>query len=91
MHPFTCRVPSCQHAGCSISARPIVLTSSEFAAACAVPVVPAFNPYPRPVQVGEFEVATGGGFWVAVGVRARGMEPDRHRTRCVHAASGDWL
>ena len=34
MHPFTCRVPSCQHAGCSISAPPIVLTSSEFAAAC---------------------------------------------------------
>lgn len=32
-----------------------------------VPAAPAFNPYPRSVQVGEFEVATGGGIWVAIG------------------------
>lgn len=35
-----------------------------------VPTAPAFNPYPRSVQVGEFEVAIGGGIWVAIG------EPD---------------
>ena len=34
-----------------------------------VPTAPAFNPYPRSVQVGEFEVAIGGGIWVAIGVR----------------------
>ena len=33
-----------------------------------VPTAPAFNPYPRSVQVGEFEVAIGGGIWVAIGV-----------------------
>ena len=32
-----------------------------------VPAAPAFNPYPRSVQVGEFDVATGGGIWVAIG------------------------
>ena len=32
-----------------------------------VPTAPAFNPYPRSVQVGEFEVAIGGGIWVAIG------------------------
>ena len=32
-----------------------------------VPTTPAFNPYPRSVQVGEFEVAIGGGIWVAIG------------------------
>ena len=31
-----------------------------------VPAAPALNPYPRSVQVGEFEVATGGGIWVAI-------------------------
>ena len=31
-----------------------------------VPTTPAFNPYPRSVQVGEFEVAIGGGIWVAI-------------------------
>jgi hypothetical protein len=31
-----------------------------------VPAAPAFNPYPRLVQVGEFEVATDGGIWVAI-------------------------
>lgn len=31
-----------------------------------VPATPAFNPYPRLVQVGEFEVATDGGIWVAI-------------------------
>lgn len=36
-----------------------------------VPTTPALNPYPRSVQVGEFEVAIDGGIWVAI----RGMEP----------------
>ena len=36
-----------------------------------VPTAPAFNPYPRSVQVGEFEVAIGGGIWVAIGVLPR--------------------
>ena len=31
-----------------------------------VPAAPALNPYPRSVQVGEFEVATDGGIWVAI-------------------------
>lgn len=31
-----------------------------------VPTAPAFNPYPRSIQVGEFEVAIGGGIWVAI-------------------------
>ena len=34
-----------------------------------VPTTPAFNPYPRSVQVGEFEVAIGGGIWVAIRVQ----------------------
>jgi hypothetical protein len=33
-----------------------------------VPAAPALNPYPRSVQVGEFEVATDGGIWVAIRV-----------------------
>lgn len=37
-----------------------------------VPTTPAFNPYPRSVQVGEFEVAIGGGIWVAIRV-SQGM------------------
>lgn len=36
-----------------------------------VPTAPAFNPYPRSVQVGEFEVAISGGVWVAI--RAHGL------------------
>ena len=36
-----------------------------------VPTAPAFNPYPRSVQVGEFEVAIGGGIWVDI--RAQGL------------------
>ena len=36
-----------------------------------VPTAPAFNPYPRSVQVGEFEVAIGGGIWVAIGEDVR--------------------
>ena len=32
-----------------------------------VPTTPAFNPYPRSVQVGEFDVAIDGGIWVAIG------------------------
>ena len=31
-----------------------------------VPTTPAFNLYPRSVQVGEFEVAIDGGIWVAI-------------------------
>lgn len=31
-----------------------------------VPTTPAFNLYPRSVQVGEFEVAISGGVWVAI-------------------------
>jgi len=33
-----------------------------------VPTVSALNPCPRSIQVGEFEVAKGGGVWVAVRV-----------------------
>lgn len=40
-----------------------------------VPTTPAFNPYPRSVQVGEFEVAIGGGIWVAIREEQRGEYP----------------
>ena len=33
-----------------------------------VPTTPALKPYPRSVQVGEFEVAISGGVWVAIRV-----------------------
>lgn len=33
-----------------------------------VPTAPALKPYPRSVQVGEFEVAITGGVWVAIRV-----------------------
>ena len=39
-----------------------------------VPTTPALNPYPRSVQVGEFEVAIDGGIWVAI--RAHGKPPN---------------
>lgn len=39
-----------------------------------VPTAPAFNPYPRSVQVGEFEVAIGGGIWVAIGAQATTLQ-----------------
>ena len=39
-----------------------------------VPTAPAFNPYPRSVQVGEFEVAIGGGIWVAIRAAASASE-----------------
>ena len=39
-----------------------------------VPATPAFNPYPRLVQVGEFEVATDGGIWVAIRGLQAGMD-----------------
>jgi integrase len=42
-----------------------------------VPAAPAFNPYPRLVQVGEFEVATGGGIWVAIRATAYGTHTMR--------------
>src|SRR5574341_1786108 len=35
-----------------------------------VPTTPALTPYPRSVQVGEFEVAIDGGIWVAIRVSA---------------------
>lgn len=41
-----------------------------------VPTTPAFNPYPRSVQVGEFEVAIGGGIWVAIRVEEGHLMPD---------------
>lgn len=44
-----------------------------------VPTTPAFNPYPRSVQVGEFEVAIGGGIWVAIRV-FRSVNADRSPT-----------
>ena len=44
-----------------------------------VPTAPAFNPYPRSVQVGEFEVAIGGGIWVAI----RASISSRKRSRFV--------
>jgi len=34
-----------------------------------VPTAPALKPYPRSVQVGEFEVAISGGVWVAIRVQ----------------------
>ena len=43
-----------------------------------VPTTPAFNPYPRSVQVGEFEVAIGGGIWVAIGVHAVDLQLNPH-------------
>ena len=43
-----------------------------------VPTAPAFNPYPRSVQVGEFEVAIGGGIWVAIGAQPARLS---YRTR----------
>ena len=42
-----------------------------------VPTTPAFNPYPRSVQVGEFEVAIGGGIWVAIGEKIVTLEGTR--------------
>lgn len=47
-----------------------------------VPTAPAFNPYPRSVQVGEFEVAIGGGIWVAIGAQ-------QHRQRAGGAADSE--
>ena len=44
-----------------------------------VPTAPAFNPYPRSVQVGEFEVAIGGGIWVAIG----GVSGSQLRSRSI--------
>ena len=44
-----------------------------------VPTAPAFNPYPRSVQVGEFEVAIGGGIWVAIRVRSSDATPHAHQ------------
>ena len=43
-----------------------------------VPTAPAFNPYPRSVQVGEFEVAIGGGIWVAIGEAISPAGEHRH-------------
>ena len=43
-----------------------------------VPTTPAFNPYPRSVQVGEFEVAIGGGIWVAIRALAKQLSALPH-------------
>lgn len=48
-----------------------------------VPTTPAFNPYPRSVQVGEFEVAIGGGIWVAI--RAVGLDVHVRNLRDQHS------
>ena len=45
-----------------------------------VPTAPAFNPYPRSVQVGEFEVAIGGGIWVAIGALDEGNNHEWNRS-----------
>lgn len=45
-----------------------------------VPTTPAFNPYPRSVQVGEFEVAIGGGIWVAIRAQADDVSNCTNRT-----------
>lgn len=46
-----------------------------------VPTAPALKPYPRSVQVGEFEVAISGGVWVAI--RAVGfVDTDLSYFRC---------
>ena len=38
----------------------------ELASCQQVPTVSALNPCPRSIQVGDFEVAKGGGIWVAI-------------------------
>src|SRR3990167_883666 len=47
-----------------------------------VPTTPAFNLYPRSVQVGEFEVAIDGGIWVAI----RAMAPPVSKTSGAYAS-----
>ena len=47
-----------------------------------VPTTPAFNPYPRSVQVGEFEVAIGGGIWVAIRERAQQCHSFGQKSGC---------
>ena len=56
-----------------------------------VPTTPAFNPYPRSVQVGEFEVAIGGGIWVAIGVNCSAVaeKPLRTPSGCVRGVRLD--
>ena len=41
-----------------------------------VPTAPALKPYPRSVQVGEFEVAISGGVWVAIRDRRQVIPPE---------------
>ena len=61
-----------------------------------VPTTPAFNPYPRSVQVGEFEVAIGGGICVAIrdewhfGMKAHiGVDADSVLVHTVIGTSGN--
>ena len=63
-----------------------------------VPTTPAFNPYPRSVQVGEFEVAIGGGIWVAIRgqfgytkVRYRGLMKNTLQLTTLFALSNLWM
>lgn len=70
-----------------------------------VPTTPAFNPYPRSVQVGEFEVAIDGGIWVAirdpfrvikrqfghVKVRYRGLMKNTAQLHTLFALSNLWM
>ena len=60
-----------------------------------VPTTPAFNPYPRSVQVGEFEVAIGGGIWVAIRAQSDGGSAivghhDRNGTNPDPVANASW-
>ena len=48
-----------------------------------VPTAPAFNPYPRSVQVGEFEVAIGGGIWVAIGALIKLLNQSIYLFLCI--------
>lgn len=54
-----------------------------------VPTTPAFNPYPRSVQVGEFEVAIGGGIWVAIREERTRQQEERRRERVLTARYPD--
>ncbi len=54
-----------------------------------VPTAPAFNPYPRSVQVGEFEVAIGGGIWVAIGEKVGLLMKHSIIVMCITA--GQWM
>ena len=56
-----------------------------------VPTAPAFNPYPRSVQVGEFEVAIGGGIWVAIREWGEAPAPHGQRDTPLALSLSEWL